>query len=158
MKEIILRRSRYKKLPETVFSFVVFLIFAAFILFDVLSGENRISTGELIGASSIFLVGLIFFSWQIFSKKKQSDYININGWQYRLFSNSSKWKFICISGAFSSIRIGLIMALLYMGDFINNDFSVLEIILIALGCCVVSTVPYGYINYKIYADVEMETE
>lgn len=158
MRKVILKKSRYGKLPINVFGLTVFLIFGAHSLFEILSGEQRTPDIVLTGTLFFFLAGIIFFTWQIFSKKQLAEYININGWQYRLFLSASKWTFICISGAYSSIRIMLLVALFFIGNFIKNDASILDIILISLGCMAASTVPYGYFNYKIYQDVDMGSD
>lgn len=116
------------------------------------------SDSNLIGGFIFFAACLTFYLWRLFAKKPQAVYININGWEYRQFRKVSKWKFICISGFVSSIRIGIIVAILFLSHLIKNDMSPLQVLLIAIGLCAISTVPYGYINHKIFVSADMDSD
>lgn len=157
MKKIILKRTRYHKLPETVFGIVVSMTFFTLSLLDILSGERKVSDSNLIGGFVFFGVCLIFYLWRLFAKKTQAHYININSWEYRLFRRVSKWKFICINGFVSSMRLGLIIAILFLSRLIKTEMSLYQVILIVIGLCVISAIPYGYMNYKNCTSVDICT-
>ncbi len=155
MKKIILKKTRYNSILETPFGLIVCIIFLSLPIVRLLSGENKkINVGDI---CVIFFFGvcLLIYLWQIFAKIPQIHYVNINGWKYRSFQRMSKWKFIFISGFVYSIRYKIMIAILFFSNLIKNDLSPLEIILAIIGLCVISAVPYGLINYKKCAGVNM---
>lgn len=158
MKKIILKRTRYNNLPETISGIIISTVFIGFILYKILSGAESVSSGILIGGFIFFAVCFIFYLWQLFAKKSQARHININGWEYRLFQKVDKWKFICISGFVSSVRIGVIVAILLLSRLIKNDMPPYQAILIVIGLCMISTIPYGYMNYKNCKSVDMDSD
>ena len=158
MKKIVLKETRYNNLPDAIISLLFFLAIIALLLFDVLSGENRIPNSTLIGCGIVCTAGLVILIWNIFaqSSKKKKSYININGWRYRFFQRFNKWTFIWLSGLISAARLGLLVALL-MSFSIKNDMTTLQIILSSLLVCIVLSVPYGLINYKVCSLVKLDS-
>jgi hypothetical protein len=157
MKRILLKKTKYNKLPETIFGIVVSLIFLGLVLSDILSGAENVSDDTII-VGVIFFVLLIFFLWRLVVGRPQVEYININGWEYRLFQKAGKWKFICISGLVSAVRQFIIITILYLSNLIKNEMSPVQVILIVIGLCAISFVPFGYMNYKNYASVDMDSD
>lgn len=158
MKKIILKKAYCYKLPETIFGIVISTAFLTLILFDILSGARKVSDSNLIGGFVFFGTCLIFYLWRLFAKKPQTHYININSREYRLFRKVSKWKFICINGFISSMRLGLIIAILFLSHLIKNEMPPFQVILIVIGACMIFTVPYGYMNYKSCASVDIDSD
>lgn len=158
MRKINLKKTRYNKFSETIFGIVVSTAFLCMISFEMLSGTTKLSDANLIGGFVLFSICLIFYLWRLVAKKSQAHYININGWQYRLFRKVSKWQFICISGFLSSARIGVIVVVLLFSSLIKNELSPWQAILITIALCVIATVPYGYMNYKIFTSVDMDSD
>lgn len=158
MKKIILKRTRYDNLPETISGIIISMVFIGFILYNMLSGAERVSDGVLIGGFIFFAVCFIFYLWRLFAKKSQARHININGWEYRLFQKVDKWTFICISGFVSSVRIGVIVAILLLSRLIKNDMPPSQVMLIVIGLCMISIIPYGYMNYKNCESVDMDSD
>lgn len=151
----ILKQSHYNRVPERVFGVIVCSILVSLPIIDLLLGENKRLDTTYIGGIIFFGVCLLVYLWQLFTKKPQIHYVNINGWKYRSFQKMSKWKFIFISGFVYSIRYSIMIAILFFSNLIKNDLSPLEIILNIIGLCVISAVPYGLINYKKCAGVNM---
>lgn len=158
MKKIILKKTCYNNLAVTIFFIVVSTVFLAFISFDIFSDVRKLSDSDLIIGFIFFAVCLFFYLWRLFLKKPQTDYININGWEYRLFRRVSKWKFICISGGVSSMRSNIIIAVMFLSHLIKNEMPPLQVVLIVVGLCVLIIVPYGYINYKTCASVDLNSD
>lgn len=158
MKKIILKKARYNRLPETIFGIVVFAAFLGLALFDILSGVRKVSDSTLIGGFVFFAACLIFYLWRLFAKKPQANYININGWEYRLFRKVSKWKFICINGFINSMRLGVIIAIMFLSHLIKNEMPPFQVIFFVIGLCMIFTVPYGYMNYKSCASVDIDSD
>lgn len=158
MKKIILKKSRYRNLPETIFGIITSATFLVLILYNVSLGGEILSDSISIGGFIFFSLCLLFFLWRLFAGKQQTHYININGWEYRLFRKTSKWKFICISGLASSAQTAGIIGILYLFDLIKSEMSLLQVLLIVAAISVVLAFPYGYKNYKNCASVDPDSD
>ncbi len=76
MKKIILKRTRYHKLPETVFGIVVSMTFFTLSLLDILSGERKVSDSNLIGGF-VFLPCASSFTYGGYLRRKLKLIISI---------------------------------------------------------------------------------
>ena len=77
----------------------------------------------------------------------------MNGWEYRLFQKTSKWKFICVSGFVNAAKNSSIIVVLFLFNLIENDASYLKLLLFILGINVISAIPWGYMTYKKYNSI-----
>lgn len=55
------------------------------------------------------------------------------------------------------MRLGLIIAILFLSRLIKTEMSLYQVILIVIGLCVISAIPYGYMNYKNCTSVDICT-
>ena len=153
MKKKALKRIQYANLPGTIFGIVFSTCLLGLILFEIVTGDKNMSDSILIVGLVFFSACLFFYLWRLFAKKPLVQYINMNGWEYRQFQKTSKWKFICVSGLVRSVKMSTIIVVLFLSNFIENDASYLEILLITLVICVLFAIPWGYMTYKKYNSI-----
>ncbi|WP_277639511.1 hypothetical protein [Bacteroides graminisolvens] len=153
MKKKALKRIQYANLPGTILGIVVSTCLLGLILFEIVTGDKNMSDSILIVGLVFFAACLLFYLWRLFAKKPLVQYINMNGWEYRLFQKTSKWKFICVSGFVNAAKNNSIIVVLFLFNLIENDASYLELLLFILGINVISAIPWGYMTYKKYNSI-----
>ena len=153
MKKTNFKKSNYNKLPGTLFDILISLAFICFLLFDIISGENRISDKTITGSFVVFGGIFLYSLCRLFSRKPQYTYVNVNVWKYRLFQTTNKWQFICLRSLISAEPIYIFIFILFATNLIQNDFSLFQIALIDASIFIIYMFPFGYMNYRIYASV-----
>jgi hypothetical protein len=123
-----------------------------------------ILTGIKSPANTMIIVGFVFFGsglltgiW-LFLKKKTSDVINVNGWQYKLFRKGNRFRFILISGLYKLHIVAITLLVIWFTVIQpDGDTSFNEILWYIAGSLIILIVltPFlGYFEYKKFSSID----
>jgi hypothetical protein len=129
---------------------IVGTIFCGTILYAIivngLDKNDLILMGGFVFFAIIFLVGL----WKLI-RKDSIEYINMNGWKFKLFKKVNKYCFILITGGVRAIEFLLIYLLLILFKWIQwtSEYAIQTIVIIIVLFILVMMIE-GWIIYKKY--------
>jgi hypothetical protein len=152
-----LKKTQYDSRVESLFLIVVGSIGCAIILYTILTKTIEKSNLFVIAGFSLFAVFLLLGIWALINKKI-SEYVNINGWKYKLFRKVKKYQFILITGAIDATEFSIIIFLLYYFQKLSmhNAFQWKDL-LVHVFCFLSITLLTGYRDYKKYSSIDMDS-
>ncbi|MDR0412235.1 MAG: hypothetical protein LBH61_00325 [Dysgonamonadaceae bacterium] len=115
---------------------------------------NTVTTFVFASAAICLLFGL----W-VLLRKKRIEYININGWQYKLFQSVSKGQFILIFGGISALKyVAVLLCTFFFKIVPLRDGVTPRLVLLVTGMSIVIAAVFGYIQHKKCSSVDMDSE
>jgi hypothetical protein len=101
---------------------------------------------------------LLFGLW-VLLRKKGGEYININGWQYKLFQRVSKSQFILIFGGIEALKyVAILLCTFFFKIVPLRDGVTPRLVLWVIGAAIVIAVVFGYIQHKKFSSIDMDSE
>jgi hypothetical protein len=152
--------TKYSSRYETVLAIIFGVTLGCFILYGALSQTLHENSDFIIGGFLVSAMCLLFGIWKLLNKKS-IEYVNIDGWKYKLFQKTNKWPFIFISGTIYVLEISFFLFLLYFFNFLSAEslksLNIKEISLIIVFFFFMILV-FGYRIYKKYNSIDMESD
>ncbi|MDR2131342.1 MAG: hypothetical protein LBP56_09315 [Odoribacteraceae bacterium] len=147
-----LKQVRYNSASEALFLIIGGTTFCGFLLYLLLTGAKSPINATIIISFIFFGSCLLIGIWQLL-KKKTTDTINVNGWQYKLFKKSNKLPFILISGLYKVYVIPVVLLVVWFIQDIPIS-GILWYIACGLILLVVLVPLLGYLEYKKFRSME----
>jgi hypothetical protein len=155
--KINLKKTQYNSQFEGLFLTTVGTVACGIIFYGILTNTLNKSDNFIITAFSFFAIALLLGIWKLINKKS-SEYIDINGWKYKLFLKVNKTQFILISGGINALGYIVIFFLLSFLGFISLTEITVQFILLMIAMTIILTLISGYIEYKKYSLVDLNSE
>jgi hypothetical protein len=156
---INLKRTHYNSLFEGLLLTIGGGTACGLMLYGTLTNKFDNSSLSIIIGFSLFAGILLLGIWKLI-KKKSSEYIDINGWKYKLFQKVNKYPFILITGGINMSGYIILMFCFFFFNVFSwtaDDFSIQSILLIIVTLIILAVIN-GYIQYKKYSSIDLDSE
>jgi predicted MFS family arabinose efflux permease len=154
---INLKKTHYNSLFEGLLLTIGGGIMCGSMLYSALT--KKLDNSTIIIGFSLFAGILLLGIWKLI-KKKSSEYIDINGWKYKLYKKANKYQFMLITGGINTLGYIILLFCFFFFNIFSwtaDDFTIRFILLITTTVIILIVVS-GYIQYKKYSSIDMDSE
>jgi hypothetical protein len=156
---INLKKTHYNSLFERLLLTSGGGVACGLILYGMLANRLDNSNSSVIIGFFLFADILLLGIWKLI-KKKSSECIDTNGWKYKLYKKVNKYQFILITGGINALGYIILMCFFFFFNTLSRtaDNFTIQFILLIIATALILTVISGYIQYKKYNSIDLDSK